>query len=434
MPTPANRVRIQSVDWAGVFPLLRLAGAFRLALQPGKLLLALLAVLILHVAGVGLDAAWDGGATMPGAATTGDDGIYEVFIHRETDAFRSIVGAAGALDFGLYANRPHRQVGVLGGLLDLTVHNPLALIVEHPGFVAVFGLIALGVFTLLGGMICRMTATQVCADQSTSALAAGRYVMARALWFVLTPMMPLLLIGALGLVLAIAGLIFFNVQVLDVVGALLYGPMLLIGLFIAVIGLVAMVAIHLMTPALAVEGTDGFDAVSRAMNYVLFRPWQLGVYLVSAAVYAAVVFLLVGGLAELAMGATATLVEVGVFAEAEDAADLSRFEAAYRDAAAGLHDDREASSTASGILGFWMKCVGLVVTAFMFSVYCCLQTLVYLLIRRSADGTPLDECDAGDATDLWSTPADVATPQAPDPAPIASPDAPAPTSADHNDA
>jgi len=423
MPTPANRVRIQSIDWSTVFPAVRLASAFRLAIQPGKLLIALLAVLVLHFAGFALDEIWGPVETASGVITNTEDGIYESFVGQEVEAFRSIVGAAGSLDFGFYGNRSPRQVGVLGGLLNLAVYTPLGLIVQHPGFAAIYGLIALVVFTLLGGMICRMSATQVCAEQSTSVTAAGRYVLSRALWFILTPIMPLVLIGLLGLVLIIVGLVFFNVPNLDVVGAVLYGPMLVIGLFIAVISLVVFFAIHLMTPALAVEGTDGFDAVSRAMNYVLFRPWQLGFYLVLAVAYAAVVYLLIGGIAELTMGATATLVEVGVIAESEEVADVSRFEAAYREAHASLHDSSASPEPASWILGRWLDAVGLLVTAFMFSLYCCLQTLVYLLVRRSADGTPLDEFDPGESLELWSSPADVT-----DNAPAAQP------AADNNDA
>ncbi|MEM1354697.1 MAG: hypothetical protein AAGC44_12380 [Planctomycetota bacterium] len=420
MPTPANRVRIQSIDWAQVLPFIRLAGAFRLAIQPGKFILALLAVLVLHFAGLGLETTWP--SEGPSASTApGSPGVYSAFIDREIASFRSIVGATGALEFGLYSSQT-RQVGALGGLLNLLIHNPLGLIFAHPGFAAVYGLIALAIFSLIGGTICRMAATQACGERSISAGEAGRFVLQRAAWFLLTPIMPLALIGVLALVLILAGLVFFNVGVLDVVGALLYGPMLLIGLVIALIALVVFFAIHLMTPALAVEGTDGFDAVSRAMNYVMFRPWQLGFYLVAAAVYASVIYLLVGGLAELTVGVTATVVEVGVFAESDQGDEVSRFEAAHREAAVSLHASQDPGSTPGWIIGRWLEGIGLIVTAFMFSLYCCLQTLVYLLIRRTADGTPLDEYDPGDPEERWSTPEDV----------LASPDPDAPAS-EHGD-
>ena len=46
------------------------------------------------------------------------------------------------------------------------------------------------------------------------------------------------------------------------------------------------------------------------------------------------------------------------------------------------------------------------VAAFMLSLYFCMQTWVYLLLRRAADATPLDDCDTGEGDVLWAPAAD----------------------------
>lgn len=408
MPTSANRTRLESIDWQSVFPAVKLAAAFRMAIQPGKLIVALVAVLILHFAGLGLDAIWGDAAASPFTNEPESAGVYEALADRSAMGFAQTMDAALSLDLGLTAD--NGRPGLLGALARLAIDTPAWLVKGHPWFAAVYGLIALFTLTLLGGMVCRMAATQACTDQSTSLTTASRYVMGRWFWFVLTPLMPLILIGLLGLLLILAGLVLFNIPVVDLLGAVLYGPLLLIGLFIAVIAFVLFFGIHLMTPALAVEGTDGFDAVSRAMNYVLYRPWQLAGFLVAAVIYAAVVYLIVAAVMGLGLSATAGFVETGVVAGHEGSDEVSRFEAILAAAEAqrmGQEDWVAIEGTdrvSAWIIARWIDLAGALVAAVMLSLYFTLQTWVYLLIRRSADGTPLDDCDAGESTPLWSSP------------------------------
>ena len=53
-----RRVRTEEVDWKNALPLFRLFGAFRLAIHPPKLLIALMLVVLLYVSGQILDAIW----------------------------------------------------------------------------------------------------------------------------------------------------------------------------------------------------------------------------------------------------------------------------------------------------------------------------------------------------------------------------------------
>ena len=70
MPEP-NRVVIEKLDWKSILPVLRLVSAIKHALQPGKLLVALVAVLAIHLSGTVLDLIWSSASDSDAA------GVYE---------------------------------------------------------------------------------------------------------------------------------------------------------------------------------------------------------------------------------------------------------------------------------------------------------------------------------------------------------------------
>lgn len=423
MPNTQNRVAIDRVQWTSVLPVLRLAGAFRLSLQPGKLTVALLAVLLLNGSGLLLDLIW-GSPVDQGVAQ--EQGVYETIVMFERQAFGQMVESALSFELGLGTTQ-----GVTDALFQMFVGIPGMAISEHPWFMLVFGLTALTILGLTSGIICRMAAGQVCMNRGMALTRATRFVARRWVWYLLTPLMPALLVLVVGAVLMLLGLIFFNVAVLDVIGALLYGLLLLLGFVIALVAVLFVFGLFLMAPAMSVEGTDGFDVISRSFNYVMFRPWHYATYLVSAVAYAAVIYVVVSAVWGLTVDATYKFVEVGSLADVEmnagetvqqggnealtDTATASRYQAIISQSQNEYGPDLTLPNTAgpaSWIIGRWFDLLTALVVALMFSLLCCLQTQVYVLLRRSADGTPLDECADDEVTDPWSSPADMVDPQA----------------------
>src|SRR5699024_1690744 len=116
----------------------------------------------------------------------------------------------------------------------------------------------------------------------------------RYLWFVLTPLLPLIIAFVIGLFLAGAGGILFNFPIGDVIGAALFGLMLIGGFIITVLLIATATRINLFYPALAVEGSDAFDVISRVFNYALGRPWRYLFYTAVMIVYGAITYLFVG--------------------------------------------------------------------------------------------------------------------------------------------
>ena len=188
----------------------------------------------------------------------------------------------------------------------------------------------------------------------------------------------------------LGGLALLNVPWLGLLGAILYGLALLVAVFIVTLAIVYVCGAPMLYPAMAVEGTDGFDIISRALGYVIARPWRwlgynavmVAVGLVACGLFAAVVCT--------ATTLTDHLVGLGVVAEHADG--LDRFEAIDADAPL----DWPLRGTAA-VIHFW-RCaaVGLTlayVAAFVFSA----QTWVYLLLRRSVDGTEPSDVYIDDA-------------------------------------
>lgn len=385
MPQTPNRVAIDRVDWHRVLPILRLGQAFRHALQPGKLLVALIAVLLIHFSGSVFDWIW------------GEE-LYHDILWVVGAQLVELFDDAARLNL-LTAPDGRPAIDHLYSLLTF----PAELFDEAPWFTVLFGIDVLFVLAMTSGILCRMSATQVCRGEVTSLSGAGTFVGARWAWYLLTPLMPTLLILLLVAVLFVAGLAFFNLAWLELAGSVIYGLLLLLGFIIALVGLLLVFALFLMPPALSVEGTDGFDAVARSFNYVLFKPWQYAGYLLGSVVYLAVVFMLMTALAGLTLQATNGALELGSFASAgqQDMGDATRFEVI---SAEHWGDDELGGSlyASAWVVRQWTALLGGVVAAVMFSVFCSLQTQVYVLLRKAADGTPLDECASDEPKELWA--------------------------------
>lgn len=411
MADAPNRVVIDRVDWPEVLPVLRLVSALRHALQPGKLTVALVAVLALHGAGLLMDAAAVGQVEANMLDGTDEKiGVYEAFVIDQSFAFDAMVGSTIDLQFW----SEHGEGGLFEALTSMFIAVPVDYFNRYPWFTLAYGVIALVILTLAGGVICRMATPQVCSGQATSLPKAARAVRAHWPWYLLTPLMPALLILLLGGVLILAGLVFFNAAVLDVIGSLLYGLLLLLGFVIALVTLLLIFALFLMTPALSVERADGFDAISRSFNYVLFKPWQFAGYLMSSAVYAVVVFIVISALWGLTNAATEHFVGLGAISEVDAGkfGDLTRHEAMLREAYTAETDASVSFDIAATLVRLWQDLLYAIVAAVMFSVVCCLQTRVYVLMRSAADGTPLDEYAEDDEQDPWSSPEDMVDPEA----------------------
>lgn len=330
-------------------------------------------------------------------------GVFDSLVTHEVDAFKRLVNSAMSLRLGLGDLLGQRRPAgdtVLGAMWDLFITGPTWLVRRHPIFTVIGGLAVFALWALLGGAITRMAAVHAARGASAvSAAEAMSFARRRWGWFVLAPVAPPLGVLLLGLIPLLLGLIAFNFPVLDVVGGLLFGLALVAGLAMSLLLLVYAGAVHLFHPALAVEGHDAFDALSRSFAYVGQRVWRFLAYIAVALVYGAVCYLFVGLIAFLTLWLTQRFVALGVVREAGLGVD--RFEAIMSAPTLGeLAYDVDLSllswpgKVAGVLVAVWSYALVGLVAAFAVSFYCCATTMIYLLLRRSADGVELSEIAA----------------------------------------
>lgn len=453
-PAISPGVRVDSVHWSELLPVARIFQSFRIAVDPPKLLTSLLLVVLLFLSGKLLDTIWGGQVRIDDRYHEIDEytlrdrdafrqrlaivqqerqalrdagreppplqGVFSAALRYQLESFSMLVTAATGLRFGLdglAAGIGPADGTVVGALYRMFVILPGWLWNAHPGFLVTYVLIGLLLWSLLGGAIARMAGVQAASERRISPAEAVGYARQRWVWFFLAPLLPLILALLIVLVLAAGGLVLFNLPWIDILGGLLFGIALVLAVIAALLLLLMAAGVHLMYPALAIEGTDGFDAVSRAFNYVFGRPWRWLFYNLVALVYGAITYLFIGMVLFLSLWLVQRAVSWWVFADAnpDTLPGVDRFEAmltlprlgelTYDVAWAELSS---SAKIAAGLIWVWVALLLGLMPAYAISFYFAAHTWIYLLLRRSADGAELHELYA-------EAPPAVAAPTSPPP-------------------
>lgn len=272
------------------------------------------------------------------------------------------------------------------------------LLSEHLIYAILFLLLCLASWALFGGAVHRIAALHAAREEKISATQALRFSLGKFFSFFTAPLLPLVIIVALGLLLALGGLVGNLWGFGAILVGLLFFLAILVGLLVAflLIGLVA--GCGLMYPTIAVEGSDSFDAISRSFSYVFARPWRSLLYGGVALFHGAVCYLFVRLFAFLALAATHTFVNWGIWTGGtklgEGATRLDVLWAAPT--FESLHEWNWAAMSfmekvGAVLVGFWVYLVIGGVAAFLLSYLASSTTVIYTLLRRKVDATDLDD-------------------------------------------
>jgi len=263
------------------------------------------------------------------------------------------------------------------------------------------------VWGLFGGALSRSAAVEFARDQSTHLSGALRFAGRNYLSFLVGPLLTLLAVLGVAVLLALGGLLSRMPAIGPLVGGVGGGLALVTGLLLAILVMGLAVGWPLMFATVSVEGTDGFDGMSRAFNYVYERPllylWQIVLSLVYGS-FAVFCVLFLGQLATLlslqglSLGADRTWVEsVADSAPALLAPPLENTDWALQadhaaDAAAGLE---VGGGIGDVIFTFWLRAWATLIHGFVYSFFWSSATLIYFVLRKSVDGNDLDEVFTG---------------------------------------
>ena len=161
------------------------------------------------------------------------------------------------------------------------------------------------------------------------------------------------------------------------IGAVVALPFVFAAAVVALVLLVVLILGRgLMASAVSFEGSDSFDAVTRAGDYVLRRPWRLGFYWLAATLYGIPCTLFVAGLVVGAMFLAVSLLWMGIGNSFADT--YAGFLAIGQ--GAGLSE-----SVPSFLLGAVVVILGGLVAGWCVSFVQCYRAISYALLRQSVD-------------------------------------------------
>ena len=383
---------------------------FRTAIQPTKLIIALMAVAVICLVG------WIMDFSKTVAVTPGTQGeITELQIYMaHPDQVQSYIEVhKGNIEHkGVFSTlwdfSTVRFKGAINSLFAFNLPAVATNIAEcfkaarwalryHYIYSIIFFIIKLAVICIAGGAICRIAALQFAKGEKPGFTEALHFSIKKFISFFTAPIAPIGIIIFIGLFIFVLGLIG-NIPRL---GELIMGIFMLLavlaGTLIAVVLIGTVAGFNLMFPAIAYDGSDCFDSVSRSFSYVYSKPWQMGFYTAIAAVYGAICYTFVRFFAFLLLWASRWFLQLGVWVDS-NSKEVNKLAAIWPEPtfvdlynSSGLTAANWSESFAAFLVYLVSLLVIGLVVSFIISFYFSANTLIYSLMRKQVDNTALDD-------------------------------------------
>jgi hypothetical protein len=390
-----NTVELYNLQYRRLFPWLHLTRAFWIAIDIRKLILAAAALLLASIGGVAIDQlpfglSADSGDSRQRAVWPWEESLGYDLRHGQ-DGLSQVQGALHDPGIVLWRITSNWQIALL----------PFRRFIE-PALVLFRGDASMGeladaatrslwnliVWSIFGGAISRMAAVQFARDQQIGIRGALVFSASRFVGYLSAPVMPLMGVAILWMLCVLGGWIGripgFGQGLLGI----LWGLELLFGFLMAVVLMGVAIGWPLMFAAISVEGTDGFDGLSRAYNYVFERPlyllWQALVMMFYGSLVIFFVWLMAQVLTQLAvwgvswgMGYDAAAGLIGGspgFAPPDD-----------------IFGQNPGAGWGSQFASAWMCLLASLVVGFVYSFFWSSSTIIYFALRHSVDANEFDE-------------------------------------------
>lgn len=382
---------------------------FRMAMQPSKLIIAFLAVVVICLAGWVMD--FSDTVVARGNGDTelqvymADPGQLDSFIKgdKETSERRGVFSTLW--DFS--TRRFHNTINSLLVFDLAAVKKNVAELFKAIGWALkyhllysiIFFAIKLAVICVAGGAICRIAALQIAQGEKPGLTQALRYSSKKFMSFFIAPLMPIGIIVVIGLFIFVLGLTG-NVRW---VGELIIGisaPLaLLAGLLIAVFLVGVVAGFNLMFPAVAYDGSDCFDAMSSSFWYIYVKPWRMSFYTITAAVYGAVCYTVVRLFAFLLLLAVHFFLSLGIWSDSSSK-EVNKVVAIWPEPSfANLLDSAGSvavetnwsESFAAFLVHLWLLVIVGLLISFVISFYFSANTIIYSLMRKKVDNVEVTD-------------------------------------------
>jgi hypothetical protein len=397
---------VRQFAWRELFPWLILFRTFKIAISPGLLALATVAVLVAPIG-------WN---------VAGRVFLTPTELQAQSPDSRLLASVPPAVLSWL---PPQLRATALDKWFDLS--EPLVrffsldLSLRESAYYAFGFLWMLALWSFPGGVITRKAIVQLATDEPASVASAATYAGPRYFRYFLAPLYPVLVLVALACPIAALGWIIY---LLSDFGVLVAG---LLWLLVAIAGVGALWLFGgllfgwpLMWPTISAERDgDPFEAFSRSYSYVFGRPLHYFFYVVVAAAFGALCWAVV-------WAAMLLVQEFGFWALSwgaggEATADIRMQALDYAiDGEANWLNDRSLWNSGTALIGAIVVLLHTVAAAFRYTFLFSVASAIYLLLRHDVDEKEMDEVY------LETSPADATRPatiaakhmDAPSPAPL----------------
>ena len=382
---------------------------FRMAIQPTKLIIAFLALAIICLAGWVMDFSETVVAT---ECAQGKITELDIYMTNPTQVDSYIEGFQGkSRGSGVFSTLWRFSATKFQGAVDSVFAQDIPGVVKniadyfkavgwslrhHPVYCIIFFVIKLAVISIAGGATCRIAALQSARGEKPGLTEALRFSTKRFTSFFTAPLVPVGIIIFIGLFIFLLGLIGNIPWAGELIMGIFVLLALIAGALIAVVLIGAFAGFNLMFPAVAYDGSDCFDAISRSFSYVYAKPWRMVFYTTIAAVYGAICYTFVRFFTFLLLFVTHRTLQLGVWVE--NSKEVDKLTAIWPKpefmnllGSSGLATTNWTESLAAFLVHlFLLGVVGLVVS-FIISFYFSANTIIYSLMRNKVDNTALED-------------------------------------------
>jgi hypothetical protein len=370
-----------------IFP--RIFQAFRMALQPTKLIITFCCIAVLCIIGRILDLIWYWAGQF-----TPSEGQSPLIYQGVSSSMWSFAATKfhGAVESVFAFNLPVLVENITGYFQAIGMMFKI-----RPVYCTIFAVAALAVFSVGGGAICRIAALQVAKGEKPGLTMSLRFALKQFTSFFTAPLAPIVILSVLGIFIVFLGLL----GNIPVVGELLVGlglPLALVfGFLLTTVVVGTFAGFNLMFPAVAYDGSDCFDAISRSFCYVYDRPWWMLLYTSTAIVYGSFCYIFVRLFAFLALWLTRWTIGLGLWSK-DASGQVNKLQTIWPEPSFLSFADPSAITThgwneslAAFIIWLFVLVVTGLVIAFVINFYFSANTVIYALLRYRVDNTPMED-------------------------------------------
>ena len=245
------------------------------------------------------------------------------------------------------------------------------------------------IWSVFAGAITRLTALELGRGEKSGLKDSISFVMRKFwsyFWSPLTPILGVLFFIACNVAGGLLGKIEFAGEIAVAVG---FPLAILSGFLIVFLGIVGVIGFILMFPAISSEGSDAFDAISRAYSYVLSRPLHFLSLFITLIVCGMILAFVAGYGACLVMKTSYFTVGLGMGGKLNEIRVFIAGLSGGSDTITSLNP--MSMRIAALFFMLYIVLIKIIVGSIIIAFTGSASTIAYLIMRKDVDGTEMDD-------------------------------------------